>query len=229
MVIEKVVALELAKTLCEPSFIASNNLAHGHLRIVVGDPPGHTSKKLKRPDVPLPKRLRAFPLKGHHEHRVAKRQAHHQKRHLPQHPIHFHKRIPKVHLGLSRWMTQGHEHLLLVASHFPECILNHRVSARVTLVLQAFENTLGGVSLLFGQRLVLLEDLFHTPKVRAELFLLTRCRLPVTGRLRVVQHLLEGLPVQPGFSQDLSLADFFYQYSAAYFGPLFHIAQHPPV
>jgi len=40
VVVEKVVALELAKTLCEPSFIASNNLAHGHLRIVVGDPPG---------------------------------------------------------------------------------------------------------------------------------------------------------------------------------------------
>ena len=43
------------------------------------------------------------------------------------------------------------------------------------------------------------------------------------------ERLLEGLPVQPGFSQDLSLADFFYQYSTAYFGPLFHIAQHPPV
>jgi len=56
---------------------------------------------LVRP-VRLQERLRAFPRKGPHEHRVAVDQAHHEKRHLRQPTAEPHQGVTDVHLRLAR-------------------------------------------------------------------------------------------------------------------------------
>ena len=85
---KEVVAFELEKALRQMPFL-SQDLAHRHLRVVVGDPIGHTLEKLERPHMTFPECLRAFALERHHKGCITVRQRHHEERHLAQPAIHI--------------------------------------------------------------------------------------------------------------------------------------------
>jgi hypothetical protein len=223
--VEQVVAFELEKTLCQPALL-SQNLAHRHLRVVIGDPFGHPPEKLERTHMPFPKRLRAFALERHHKRRVAVRQAHHEERHLAQPAIHIGQRMAEVHLRLAGTMQQRHKHLLVLLRQLPHRVLDHRVTAREASFPQAFPDSFGRVPLLARQRLILFQNLFDPFQKSPQLLLGTRLLLPVTRRLTVCQNLLQRQPVQLRLPKYLTFTHTLHQHSPANLAPVFHIAIH---
>ena len=79
---------------------------------------------------------------------------------FPFHSADDHQSLAKVALGLSRWMGQGHEHLPRLAEVLPHVVLDRGISAaKPVLVPEPLEGALGGVALLFGDAVILFQDL----------------------------------------------------------------------
>jgi hypothetical protein len=224
---EQVVALELAEAPRQaPAPAATDDLRHRHLRVVIADPPRHTPEEREGLYMPLPERLRAFPLKGHHERGIAVGQRQHEKRHLPQNPVHLHQRLAKVHLRFPGRVDQRHKYFLLPLRLLPHHVFDDRVTARESLGLQPLPQPLGRVPLLARQRLVLLQDLFDPLLKGPQLLARPGLLLLVTRRLGMFQHLLQRPPVHPRLPENLAPAHSFHQHSSADLGPLFHSGIH---
>src|ERR1017187_8571745 len=222
--------LELQEPRGEPTRPSCpEDLRHRDAGVVVADPPRYAAEELERLHVAFPKRLRAFPLKGHHKEGVTIRQRHQEELHHAQLAAQPHQRLTKVHLRLTRPMHQRDKHLLALLLSLPHRLLHGGVTAGVALLLQALPNAFGGMSLLTGEFAVGHQDLLNAFPIRSDLELGTGLGLAIPRRRTVCQNLLEGAPVHPRFPENLSLTDTLYQHSSTNLGPLFHIAVHPPV
>ena len=204
-----------------------DDLDDGDLAVVIRDPAGNAPQEGKGPHVPVPERLGALPLIRPHEERVGIRQGHHEETDLPQHPAHLHQRVPEIHLRFPRRMRQGQEDFLTGPPNLPDRILDDRVAARESFLLQTLPDPLGGVTLLLMDVFVLLQDLANPIHLGVDLGLLRTLTPLIPGRRRGRrQNLLQRRPMPPRLSQNLTLADALAENSPANVQPLFHIAVH---
>ncbi len=174
-------------------------------------------------------RLGAFAREGGDVKRVGVGQAHHRQSRLHAHTGNLDERLAEVELGLTRWLGERHEHftvtVVVVGEVAPELTLRTLVAV---LVAQALEDPLGGVALLLGGGLILLEDLVDHPEECSELGsrTLTRALLIASG-LDVLEHLLQRVETDLIFPADLALGHLLHQYFSANVRPNLHVAVHP--
>ena len=78
---------------------------------------------------------------------------------LPLHPADDDQGLAEVALGVARRVGQRHEHLPRLAAMLPHVVLDDRVLAiKPVLVAKALEDALGGVALLPGDVMVIVQD-----------------------------------------------------------------------
>src|SRR5262249_4228422 len=115
--------------------------------------------------------------------------------------------VTEIDLGLAGSVGQRDEDLAADALEIADRPLHGRVAALVALGGDPVEDPLGGVPLLPGAGLALVEDAGDPVEVGAELGPAPRGLDPVARRLGVGEDLLEGPPVHAGLAEDLALAD----------------------
>ncbi len=153
----------------------------------------------------LPVTLRAFTLKGHHKKSIRVRQDHYEKRHLPQHPRHLGQHVTKIYLRFSRAVIQRHMHLLGQPLYLPNRFLDLGILALVAHLLDALVYTLGSMTLLLWKCFILFYDPSNLLKVGANLRLGAGVVHPITGRLGMLDYLLQRLPGNSFTSENLPL------------------------
>ena len=104
------------------------------------------------------------------EDRIAVHQRHHEKGDLDLHAVEHDVGIAEIDLGLAGPVAQGHERLGVLAAPGPHGVLDDGVAAVVVVLgLQAVEDAFGGVALLAGGVLILLQNLVDDRQERLEL------------------------------------------------------------
>ena len=84
MMIKKIVAFELQKSVCKLPVVRTYDLRDQNLAIVVSDPSGNSTKKLECPYVSFPVSLCTFPLKRTNKKGVRIWKRHHHEMNLTQ-------------------------------------------------------------------------------------------------------------------------------------------------
>ena len=219
VVIEQVMALELEEAVGQPPLARADDLGDHHAAVVVGDPPRHPAEEREAADVALPEGLGALALERLDEQGVGVRQGHDEEGDLAEPAGDVGQGVAEVDLGLAGAMDQRDEDLAADPLEVADGLLHGRVAALVALGRDPVEDPLGGVPLLPGAALVLVEDPGDPVEVRAELGPGPRSRGPVGRRLGVGEDLLQGPPVHPGLAEDLALADVLDQDAAADVSP----------
>ena len=78
---------------------------------------------------------------------------------LPLHARDEHQGLAEVALGLARRVGQRHEHLFCLAAVLPDVVFDDGVSAvEAVLVPEPLKDALGGVALLLGNVVILIQD-----------------------------------------------------------------------
>ena len=157
VMIKQVMAQQMLERRRQLPIPGADDLTDAHGRVVVRNPLGNGVEETECPHMPFQKGLGAFPRKGHDKGSIRMGQHHHKERRLPQDTVHVHQRMTEIHLGLPRSMNQRHEHLPPLALQIPNRLLDDGIPARKAVFsTKPFPDPLGCVTLLFGQRLVLL-------------------------------------------------------------------------
>ena len=135
--------------------------------------------------------------------------------------------MAEIHLGLAGPVDQGHEDLAVFAFQAPNGLFDLGIAAGVAVLgLEALEDALGRVVLLFVDVLVVLEDLLDSAQEGPDLWLGPLLLHLVAGRLAVFEDFLQGLPVDAFFLHHLALGDPLHQDFLADFSPLVHVLVH---
>ena len=137
---------------------------------------------------------------GLHEASVAVGQVEDEAVGLALHPADDHQSLPEVALGMARRVGQRHEHLPCPAAVLPHVVLDDGVSAVETvLVPEPLEDALGGVPLLPGNAMIIVQNLVDDASKGIKLGPTWRALASIPGRHRVGQHLAHRVPVQPKY------------------------------
>ena len=207
---------------------AAGDLGHGDLGVVVADPPGHAAEEGEGPDVALEERLGALAGEGADEGRVGVRQGHHEQGHGGGLPVESDLGLAEVDLGLARAVGQRDEDLGGAEPPGGDGLLHDGQAAAVAvLVAEPLEDAAGGVPLLPRGLLVVLEDLVDDGQERLELGPGSWGRAAVSGRLGVVEDLLERVPVDVVLAAGGALAQAVDEDATADLGPVLHVGVHP--
>ena len=106
--------------------------------------------------------------------------------------------LAEVALGMARRVGERHEHLPRLAAMLPHVVLDRGVSAaKPVLVPEPLEDALGGVPLLLGDAVILVQYLVDDAGIGLQLGPADRSLPPVARRHRIGQHLANRVPVQP--------------------------------
>ena len=136
--------------------------------------------------------------------------------------------VAEVGLGLAGLVGQGDEDLGGGEPPGADGVLDDGQAARVAVLgLEPVEDPLGGVPLLLGCLLVVLEDLMDDGQEGIEDRGPLRLGAAVARRLGVVEDLLEGLPVDLVLAAGGSPAEAIDEDATADLGPVFHVGIHP--
>ena len=108
------------------------------------------------------------------------------------------QRFAKVGLGVSRRMAQRNKHLLAGALPGSDVVFDDRVTAtEPTFVTKPFKDPLGRMALLAWTGLVFRKPLVDLTRIRIKPGTPDRRRSPISGRLRIRQHLRNTVPADP--------------------------------
>ncbi len=130
---------------------AGEHLDHGDGRVVVTDPPRHTSKELEGSAMPFQEGLRALSRKNLDRDRPGVRQRHHEQGDLGLLASQPDRRLAEVDLGLTRRMRQRQKDFLARLLPGPDRVLHYSLATLVTmLVAEPLEDPPGRVPLLLG-------------------------------------------------------------------------------
>src|SRR5262249_27290385 len=133
----------------------------------------------------------------------------------------------EVDLGLAGRVGQRDEDLGVLVAPGSNGVLDGRQAALVAvLVAEPLEDPHGGVALLPGGLLVVLEDLVEDREEGPELGLGPRPLLAIAGRLGVIEDLAEGLPVEVELPLDGAHALAVDEDATADLGPVVHVREH---
>src|SRR5262249_4256930 len=136
--------------------------------------------------------------------------------------------LAEVDLGLAGAVGQRDEDLGAAAPPGPDGVLDDGQSAPVAvLVAEPLEDPLGGMALLPGGLLVVVEDLVNDGEEGVELGPGSGGRALVPGRLGMVEDLLERVPVDLELAADGSLALAVDEDATADLSPVLHVGEHP--
>ena len=114
---------------------------------------------------------------------VAVGQVHNEVVGLPLHPANDHQGLAEVALGMARRVGERHEHLLRPPPMLPHVVLDRGVSAaKPVLVPEPLEDAFGGVALLLGDAVILLQDLVDDAGIGLQLGPVGRSLPPVARR-----------------------------------------------
>ena len=228
MALEQVVAQQPLELPGHFPLSTPDDLRHGGLRVVVGDPRlAHRRRKRKARRCPSRNDLRAFPREHLAVDRIRVRQTHHEQGDLSLLPPDLHVGKPEVHLGFTRGMRQRQEHLFPTQSPGTYRVLDDRVTTReAVLVTQPFPDPLGRVPLLARCLLICLQNLLDDRQKRLDLRPGPRPSLAISWRLLMRQNLLQRLPVQSVLLAGRTLAQLLRQNLPANFCPQFHVGVH---
>ena len=145
-------------------------LRDGDLQVVVADPAGDAAEEGEGADVPLEERLGALAREGAAEGRVGVRQRHDEQRDLRRLAVEGDLGLAEVDLGLAGAVGQRDEDLGAGAPPGGDGLLDDGLPAGIAiLVAEPLEDPLGGVPLLPGGLLVVLEDLVDDGEEGVEL------------------------------------------------------------
>jgi len=226
---EEEVALEPQELRCQFAVGPFEDFLHRDRGVVIRDLGGHASEELERLVVGRLEGLGALAWKGRDEEGVRVGQAHHRQGGLHPYAGDLDDRLAEVELGLARWLGERHEDLRVATSTLRDQSANLALGAAVAvLVTQPLEDPLGGVALLLGRGLVVLEDLIDYPEEGSELGSgpFTRALL-IARRLDVLEHLFQRVMTDLVLPADLALGHLLDQNSSANLRPNLHIAVHP--
>ena len=205
-----------------------SDLGDGDPGVVVADPPRHPAEEGEGPDVALEERLGALAREGDDEDRVGVRQGHDEQGDLGGLAIEMDLGLAEIDLGLARGMGQRDEDLGGPEPPGGDRLLDDGQAALVAvLVAEPLEDPAGGVPLLPGGLLVGLEDLVDDGQEGFELGLGPGDGPAVSGRLGVVEDLLERVPVDVELAADGSFALAVDEDATADLGPVLHVGEHP--
>src|SRR5512144_120935 len=207
---------------------ATSDLGDGDLQVVGADPAGDTAEEGEGADVPLEERLGALAREGAAEGRVGIRQRQDEQRDLGQLPIQDDLRLAEVDLGLAGAVDQRDEDLGTGAPPGGDGLLDDGRSTGVAvLVAEPLEDPLGGVPLLPGCLLVLLEDRVDDGEEGVELGLGAGRGPPIARGLGMTEDLLERVPVDAVLTAGGTLAQAVDEDATADLGPVVHVGEHP--
>jgi hypothetical protein len=228
VVLEPVVALEPEELGGELAVAGAGDLGHGDLGVVVADPARHPAEEGEGADVSLEERLGALAGEGRDEDRVGVRQRHDEHGDGGGLAVERDLGLAEVGLGLAGRVGQRDEDLGGAKPPGADGVLDRGQPALVAvLVPQPLEDPLGGVPLLLGGLLVVLEDLVDDRQQGVEDRGPLRLGAAITGRLGVVEDLLERLPVDLGLAAGGAPAEAVGEDATADLGPVFHVGIHP--
>ena len=178
--------------------------------------------------MPLEERLGALAGEGAGEDRVGVRQGHHEQGHGGGPSVEHHLGLAEVDLGLTGAVGQGDEDLGGAEPPGGDGLLHDGQAAGVAvLVAEPLEDAAGGVPLLPRGFLVVLEDLVDDGEERLELRFRAGGSAAIAGRLRVLEDLLEGVPVDVVLAAGGALAQAVDEDATADLGPVLHVGEHP--
>src|SRR5262245_49859226 len=226
VMVEQIMTLERQEAASQAPLARADDLGDHDAAVVVGDPPRHPAEEGEAADMALPERLGALALERLDEEGVGVRQGHHEEGDLAEPAGDVGQGVAEVDLGLAGAVGQGDEALAAGPLEVADRPLHGRVAAPVALGPEPLEDPLGGVALLPGAALVLLEDPGDPVEEGPELGPGAWDLGPVARRLGMGEDLLECPPVYPGLAKDLALADAFDQDAAADVSPLQHVGEH---
>ena len=224
---EKIMAHQACEGRRELPHMGPRDLRYRHLRVVVADAAGHEAKEPKRLDMSFQERLGALAGEGHHEHRVALDQAHHEEDHLLHLPADPGHGLPKVHLGLSRRLRQRHEDLLRrLLADLPDRILDRCVTAGEPLATKNLPHPFDRVPLLAGHVVIGLDQLPKPNQPGSDHCLLTGPLPHIPRRNCITQDPLERVPVNAELPARRTLGNPIRQHRSSNVCPLFHVRIH---
>jgi hypothetical protein len=225
---EQMMTLDPKERVGDLAVAAADDLGHGDLGVVVADPPGHAAEEGEGADVSLQERLSALAREGAAEGGIRVRHGHDEQGDFGRRPVERDLRLAEVDLGLAGSVGQRDEDLGAGAPPGADGVLDDgQTSGVAVLVAEPLEDAPGGVALLPGGLLVVLEDLVDDGEEGIELGPGSRGRAAVAGRLGMVEDLLEGVPVDVELAADGALALFVDEDAAADLGPVLHVGEHP--
>jgi hypothetical protein len=223
---EQEVALQ-AEELPGELAIPADHLAHGDRGVVIRRPGGHAAEEGEGADVGRLEGLGALPRVGADVEAIGEREAHHRERRLALLAGDTDRCVAEVELGLTGWVRERDEHLLVVALVHGDGLLHLGDAAFVAvLIAQTLEDALGRVALLGRSVAVRGQDLLDHAQVGAELGLGARSGRAVARWLRVSEDLLEGLRPDAVVPSDGSLRDALDEHLAPDLRPVLHVGSH---
>jgi len=153
------VGLELGEGPGALAFTVAQYLGHRQPGIVVEHAPGHPAKKGEGRYVAVQEGFSGLGGIGLDEAAIAVRQVYDEAVGLALHARDDHQGLAEVALGVARRMGQRHEHLPGLAAVLADVVLDDGVPAiEAVLVPEALEDALGGVPLLLGDAVIILQD-----------------------------------------------------------------------
>ena len=227
MRLEQVITLEPEELGGELATATADDPGHGDLQLVVADPPGHPAEEGEGPDVSLEERLGAFAREGADEGRIGVRQRHDEQGDLGCLPVERDLGLAEIDLGLAGAVGQRDEDLGTGAPPGGDGLLDDGRSAGIAvLVPESLEDAPGGMPLLLGDLLVVLEDLVDDGEEGIEFGLGPWGRAAVAGRLGMIQDFLKCVPVDVELATDGAFALVVDEDTAADLGPVLHVDEH---
>ena len=137
------------------------------------------------------------------------------------------RRFAEVDLGFAWRMRQRQKDFLVRLLPGSHRVLHHGLAAQVTVfIAQPLEDPLGRVPLLLRGLAIVFENLVNDRQKRFQLPLRSRLALPVPGRLRVRQNLLQRVPAQTVLPAGGTPAQLVRQHLPTNLSPKLHVGSH---
>ncbi len=171
--LKQIMRAQLLETVVEAALLASENLVHRRLQVVVDPPPAYASEKIEGPHVGVKNHLLGLTRVGHHQKMPAVTQPQLCNLHRDRHPRHLHQLVAPVELeGFSRlenqWNENVHRKLTLSPAPIPHMPPYAVIAARIAFCLQLLKKNNRGPALPLGKSPILCQRLLQTLYERAQ-------------------------------------------------------------